>query len=68
MLDLNRVLKKMSQSKRNGGIFHSESDFQFQLAWNIKEMYPDVDVALEYCFNDGRIDIVISFLMEKKYL
>ena len=61
MLDLNRVLEKMSQSKRNGGIFHSESDFQFQLAWNIKEMYPVVDVALEYCFNDGRIDIVISF-------
>ena len=46
--------------------FHSESDFQFQLAWNIKEMYPVVDVALEYCFNDGRIDIVTSFPDGKK--
>ncbi|WP_404312130.1 hypothetical protein LG314_12660 [Agrococcus terreus] len=28
-------------------IFHSERDFQFALAWEIREMLPDVDVRLE---------------------
>ena len=29
-------------------IFCSEADFQFSLAWRIKELYPEVDVKLEY--------------------
>jgi len=29
-------------------VFHSEADFQFALAWQIQQSYPDADIRLEY--------------------
>ena len=29
-------------------IFHSEADFQFALAWQIKERMPDCEIRLEF--------------------
>lgn len=29
-------------------IFHSEADFQFSLAWIIKEIYPNCEIRLEF--------------------
>lgn len=29
-------------------VFHSEADFQFALAWALRELHPDVEVRLEY--------------------
>ena len=44
-------------------IFGSEADFQFSLAWKMKEIYPDADIRLEYTPWDYdkkiRIDLVI---------
>lgn len=43
-------------------IFHSEADFQFSLAWIIKEIYPDCEIRLEYVpdFNTNlHLDILV---------
>ena len=71
-LDQHDSLCKKNQMKSGEGIeslfpdfpiFCSEADFQFSLAWRIKELYPEVDVKLEYRPWDYdkrvRIDIVI---------
>ena len=59
------VLKQLFGKKR---LFTSEADFQFALAWEIKTMYPNAKVNLEYRYsgnlkNNGRdsyIDIVVE--------
>ena len=45
------VLKQLFGKKR---LFTSEADFQFALAWEIKTMYPNAKVNLEYRYS-GRI-------------
>ena len=45
MLDIHRVMKSLSERRP---IFHSEADFQFALAWQIKETKGDAEVRLEY--------------------
>lgn len=35
--------------QRKRPIFVSEADFQLELAWTIKEQYPEAKVRLEYC-------------------
>lgn len=49
------------QTKRK--LFSSEADFQFSLAWTIKELYPSVEVRLEWVPSDYDpnmyIDIVV---------
>lgn len=45
-------------------VFHSEADFQFALSWEIKSLYPDANVRLEYCpseFPNIHIDILVSY-------
>jgi len=48
----------------NSRVFVSEADFQFALAWKIKELYPSVDIRLEYTpYNYDssiHIDIVVQ--------
>jgi len=41
----------MSKLKEKRKIFVSEADFQLEMAWIIKEEYPDAKVRLEYCPN-----------------
>ena len=58
-IDMTEVIKTL-QGKRQ--IFCSEADFQLEMAWVIKEMYPDAKVRLEYVptFNDKmHIDILV---------
>lgn len=42
--DILNALKKLSIKRK---LFHCEADFQFELAWTIKEMY-DVNIRMEY--------------------
>lgn len=39
-----RVLNKLNERR---SVFHSEADFQHSLAWEIYEMYPDLNIRLE---------------------
>lgn len=58
------ITKVLDHLKKKRFAFHSEADFQFQLAWAIKEVYLDrVEVILEYPTllngNKAFIDIVV---------
>ena len=59
--DINSIMEKLSNERK---IFHSEADFQFALAWKIKENYPDYEIFLEWpdlSQNQNRyIDIVLQ--------
>ncbi|MCL2038599.1 hypothetical protein FWG86_01695 [Candidatus Saccharibacteria bacterium] len=37
-------------------VFGSEADFQFALAWKIKELYPKAEIRLEEYYDDGSGD------------
>jgi hypothetical protein len=44
-------------------LFHSEADFQFALAWEIQQSYPNAEVRLEFCpnqFPNMHIDIMVN--------
>lgn len=47
-LDIHRVMGELAARRP---IFHSEADFQFALAWQIAEMWPDCEVRLEKPFS-----------------
>ncbi len=48
MGSMNRVLQQALQGLGEGrGVYHSEADFQFALAWEIKQLRPDADIRLE---------------------
>lgn len=57
-------------------IFHSEADFQHELAWRLKEVHPKLKVRLEYPLarpSNAAIDILIrngnqEMALELKYL
>lgn len=38
----------MTELAKTRPIFHSEADFQFALAWQIREMMPDSEIRLEF--------------------
>jgi len=44
--DLQQCIDSLKNKRR---VFHSEADFQFALAWEIKLAYPEAEVRLEYC-------------------
>jgi len=44
MIDYNKVLSNLSQRR---SIFHSENDFQFELAWQLKLDYPHLEIRIE---------------------
>ena len=59
-MDIIFILNKLKDKRK---IFNSESDFQFSLAWEIKEFYKNADIRLEYCYDfrkNIRIDIVVK--------
>ncbi len=65
---IEEILKKLSGIRP---IFHSESDFQFALAWKINDMYRDFNIRLEYPMSNNHLDILIfnsetSILFELK--
>lgn len=58
-LNIDRVIYELSKRRP---IFHSETDFQFSLAWIIKEQYPNCDIRLEFVQNLILIYILILLL------
>lgn len=41
-------------------IYHSESDLQFALAWELKESLPNIEIRLEKPFKKQYIDIIYT--------
>lgn len=72
-MDINAIMEFLANKRP---LFHSEADFQFALAWEIKSRYPQTEIRLEVPFGgtvNGRIDIIVSHLtgvypIELKYL
>lgn len=63
-MDLQIVIESL---RKNRPVFHSEADFQFALAWEIKTHYPNYDVRLEYpCTNDRGERIYVDILVRNK--
>ena len=59
MLDVERLLRSLSARRP---VFHSEADFQHELAWEIRGQYPDSQVRLEVpsmAVGVGTTDIVV---------
>ncbi|MCH4169477.1 MAG: hypothetical protein LKF42_09490 [Streptococcaceae bacterium] len=60
--DLLKVLVSLEHKRK---IFHSEADFQFALAWEIKISYPTAEIRLEYAPEIEPykyIDILVEYL------
>lgn len=47
-IDMEKILKELSKDRP---IFVSEEDMQLELAWKIKNMYPNAQIRLEYSPN-----------------
>ncbi len=63
ILDIDMVLSKLKERRP---VFVSEADFQLELAWTIKELYPSFKVRLEYCPEfDTQMHIDIFVITDK---
>ena len=56
ILDINKIMYQLSRWRP---IFHSEADFQFSLAWMIKEQYVNVNIRM-YNFDDVQCTVIPS--------
>ena len=56
MFNIHEVMTELAKTRP---IFHSEADFQFALAWQIREMMPDSQIRLEFPYKSMRLDIWI---------
>lgn len=64
------IMRAIDSIKEKRKVFHSEADFQFALAWEIKRLYPEVDVRLEYAYkvDDKIYHIDILVMIEGKFI
>lgn len=70
------LLPAIASLRHKRPVFHSEADFQFALAWEIKRKNDDAEIRLEVPSGTtvkGRVDIVVrhegaTFPIELKYL
>lgn len=60
--DIKRIMEKLSSERK---VFHSEADFQFALAWKIKENYPDYKIFLEWPVSIKDKPRYIDIVLEK---
>ncbi len=60
--DMKRILEKLSNERK---VFHSEADFQFSLAWKIKEEYSDYKIYLEWPVLTEDKNKYIDIVLEK---
>lgn len=66
MFDIYKVIEKL---KTRRVIFVSEVDFQLELAWTIKEEYPNAKIRLEYCPSfDLNMHIDILVIYDNKWI
>ena len=60
------IMRKLKEKRK---IFVSEADFQLEMAWIIKEEYPNAKVRLEYCPSfDFSMHIDILVIMNNKWI
>ena len=65
ILDMGLIVDKLKERRK---IFVSEADFQLELAWTIKENYPNAKIRLEYCPTfDLNMHIDILVIMNNKW-
>ena len=65
IFDLGLIVHKLKERRK---IFVSEADFQLELAWTIKENYPNAKIRLEYCpIFDLNMHIDILVIMNNKW-
>ena len=55
-------MEKLSSERK---VFHSEADFQFSLAWKIKENYSDYEIFLEWPVLIDNKDRYVDIILEK---
>lgn len=63
------ICEVIENLKRKRNIFYSEADFQFAIAWVIKELYPNAKIRLEYNpskYLNIRIDVLV--IIEDKWI
>ena len=72
-LDIPQILRSLAQCRP---VFHSEADFQHELAWILREEYPELQPRLEYPFEgpkNASCDIMllqngaVAMALELKY-
>jgi hypothetical protein len=73
MIDMQSIIKSIKSLRRRRRVFHSEADFQFALAWEIKRNRRDAEIRLEYPSTSEHIDILVrlgdgsTYPIELKY-
>lgn len=66
LFNIDEVINNLKEKRP---IFISEADFQFEMAWTIKELYPNATLRLEYCPKfDYNIHIDILVIINKKWI
>lgn len=66
MFDINNVIDKLRNKRK---IFISEADMQLEIAWVIKEEYPNAIVRLEYCpIFDLNMHIDILVIIDNRWI
>lgn len=68
MIDKTKLAEIINGFARDNKIFSKEAQFQFDLAWEIRNQFPNYEVVLEYLFKEKKwyIDIVAFSAQEKK--
>lgn len=65
-MDIYKVIERLKNKRK---IFVSEADFQLELAWSIKEEYPNAKVRLEYTPEfDINMHIDILVILNNKWI
>ncbi len=66
LIDIELVISKLKEKRK---LFVSEADLQLELAWIIKDEYPDAKVRLEYCPSfDLNMHIDILVIINDKWI
>ena len=66
LLNIDLIMQKLKEKRT---IFVSEADFQLELAWIIKDEYPNAKVRLEYCpAFDLSMHIDILVIIDRKWI
>lgn len=64
--NIDKLIEELSKKRK---LFVSEADFQLELAWLIKELYPDAIVRMEYCPQfDTNMHIDILVTIEEEWI
>lgn len=66
LIDIEKAIALLSEKRK---LFASEADFQLELAWQLRELYPDAKVRMEYCPSfDPSMHIDILVIKDGKWI